>query len=97
MDQGRHDEAELLFGRANAIRVRALGPDHPEVAESLTGLASLRKAQGRNAEAVALYERVLAIKAKTFALDHPELAELRSSIEALRSSAVAADGTKLQG
>jgi hypothetical protein len=33
-EQGRHAEAEPIFARALAIREKALGPDHPDVAES---------------------------------------------------------------
>ena len=89
MDQGRYDEAELPFERAIEIRERALGPDHPEVAISLIGLASLRKKQSRTVEAVALYERVLGMKAKTLAPEHAKLAALRSSIVTLRTSIAA--------
>ena len=31
-DQGRYAEAEPLYKRALAIREKALGPDHPDVA-----------------------------------------------------------------
>ncbi len=39
--QGRYAEAEPLHRRALAIREKALGPDHPDVAASLNNLASL--------------------------------------------------------
>lgn len=39
--QGNYDEAEPLFTRALAIREKALGPEHPDVASSLNNLAVL--------------------------------------------------------
>ena len=37
--QGRYAEAEPLYKRSLAIREKALGPDHPDVAQSLNNLA----------------------------------------------------------
>jgi hypothetical protein len=84
----------LPFKRAIEIRERALGPDHPEVAMSLIGLASLRKKQSCTVEAIALYERVLGMKARALAPEHPELADLRGSIDALRTSIAANAATQ---
>ena len=41
--QGRYADAEPLFKRSLAIREKALGPNHPDVALSLNNLASLYK------------------------------------------------------
>ena len=71
---GRYSEAEALYKRSLAIREKALGPDHPEVAASLNNLASLYAKQGRYAEAEPLYKRSLAIKEKAFGPDHPDVA-----------------------
>ena len=60
-NQGKYDEAEPLYQRALAIREKALGPDHPDVAESLNNLAELYSNQGKYAEAEPLYKRALAI------------------------------------
>src|SRR3954452_1144789 len=46
---------------ANGLLEKALGPDHPNVAESLNNLAGLYLAQGGYAEAEPLYKRSLAI------------------------------------
>jgi hypothetical protein len=43
--QGRYAQAEPLFKRSLAIRVKALGPDHPDVATSQNNLAALYNAQ----------------------------------------------------
>jgi Tetratricopeptide repeat len=51
-----------------AIREKALGPEHPDTATSLTNLAVLLNDQGDLAAALPLYERALAIRSK--ALGH---------------------------
>jgi hypothetical protein len=56
--------AEPLFKRSLAIREKALGPDHPDVATSLDMLAILYKRQGRYADAEPLHKRSLAIGEK---------------------------------
>ncbi len=62
--QGRYAEAELLYKRALEIREKALGPDHPDVANSLNNLASLYDEQGRYGEAEPLLKRALTILEK---------------------------------
>jgi CHAT domain-containing protein len=59
--QRRYDEADLSLQRALAIKQKALGPEHPEVAGSLKNLAELYKTQGRDAEAYATGRRAFAI------------------------------------
>lgn len=39
--QGKFDEAERLYERGQGIRERVLGPDHPDVADSLNNRADL--------------------------------------------------------
>lgn len=45
--QGNYAEAEPLYERSLAIFEKALGPQHPNVAQSLNSLAELLKAQVR--------------------------------------------------
>lgn len=45
--QGKYDEADPLYLRAIAITEKALGPDHPSLAESLNNRAELLTAQVR--------------------------------------------------
>jgi hypothetical protein len=47
----RSGPPEQLHKRSLAIREKALGPDHPDVANSLNNMASLYHAQGRYADA----------------------------------------------
>jgi tetratricopeptide (TPR) repeat protein len=71
--EGNDAKAEALYKRSIAISVKALGPDHLDVARTLASLADLYDAQGDQAKAVQLYERSLAISEKALGPDHPDL------------------------
>ena len=62
--QGRYAEAEPLYQRSLAIREKALGPEHPDVATSLENYAALLRATGRSAEAGKMEARAKEIRAK---------------------------------
>jgi tetratricopeptide (TPR) repeat protein len=66
--------ARTLFGRALAIRERALGPEHPDTAQSFDHLAYLIRYQGDLAGARPLGERALAIREKALGPEHPDTA-----------------------
>ncbi len=70
-EQGKYAEAEPLYQRALRIREQALGPDHPQVAYPLNGLANLYQEQGKYAEAEPLYQRALHIREQALGPDHP--------------------------
>jgi tetratricopeptide (TPR) repeat protein len=61
-DQGQYAKAEPRYRRALAIREKALGPEHPEVASSLNRLAHFYHDQEQYAKAEPLYLRALAIR-----------------------------------
>ncbi len=71
---GRYTEAEPLYQRALAIRERAFGPDHLNIAISLNNLAKLYHDQGRYVQAEPLFHRALAIKERALDSDHPSIA-----------------------
>jgi DNA-binding MurR/RpiR family transcriptional regulator len=56
--------AEPLHQRALAIREKALGPEHPDVAQSLENYAALLRGTARADEAEKLEARAEAIRAK---------------------------------
>ncbi len=56
--QGRYAATELILQRSLAIRERALGPDHPHVANVLKHLAVLYEQIGKKDEARRLEERL---------------------------------------
>ena len=60
--QGRYAEAEPRYRRALAIQEKALGPEHPDVATSLTSLAALYRATERIPAADALEKRAARIR-----------------------------------
>jgi class 3 adenylate cyclase/tetratricopeptide (TPR) repeat protein len=72
--RGRRAEARPLYERALAIREKALGPHHPDVAESLNNMAELLGYEGRYAEAQPLCERSLAIGESALGPHHPDVA-----------------------
>ena len=68
--QDRYAEAEPFQKRALAIREKALGPDHPNVAKSLENYAAVLRKTGRTTEAAKLETRAKAIRAK-YAKENP--------------------------
>jgi tetratricopeptide (TPR) repeat protein len=62
--KGRYAEAESLFQGALAIREKAFGSQHPDLATSLNDLAELYGTLGHYFRAEPLYQRVLAILEK---------------------------------
>jgi tetratricopeptide (TPR) repeat protein len=71
---GDYKGAEPPLQQALALREKALGPDHPDVATSLNNLAELYRAQGRYSEAEPLYQRALAIYEAVLGAEHPNVA-----------------------
>jgi class 3 adenylate cyclase/tetratricopeptide (TPR) repeat protein len=72
--RGEFSTAEELCKRALAIREKALGPEHPNVADSLSNLALGYREQARYEEAEPLYKRARAIREKALGLEHPDFA-----------------------
>ncbi len=63
-DLGNYAEAAPLYRRALAIYEKALGPEHPDVAQSLENYAALLRKTGRADEVEELEARAKAIRAK---------------------------------
>ena len=63
--QGRYTEAEAFHQHSLAIYEKALGPEHPDVAQSLENYADLLRETGRGAEAAKMEARAKAIRAKS--------------------------------
>jgi hypothetical protein len=73
--EGKFGEAIPVVERALSLREKALGPMHPDVAESLNNLASLYKDQGAYPKAEQLLVRALDIREKALGSMHPDVAE----------------------
>ncbi len=69
-DQGRYAEAEPLYQRALPIFEKALGPEHPDVAQSLENYAALLRETEREDKAEEMEARAMAIRVK-HARDNP--------------------------
>ncbi len=61
MTMTRFDEAEPYYLQALERREKLLGPEHPDVAESLTGLGDLWKERGQPGKALSYLARSLEI------------------------------------
>jgi CHAT domain-containing protein/tetratricopeptide (TPR) repeat protein len=77
------DRAESYFVRALAVRERVQGPDHPDVAPTLTSLASIANTREQFDRAEQLYLRAIAIYEKAHA---PENASVASALYGLAST-----------
>ena len=73
-ERGEYERAEQLSRHALAIRERALGPNHLDVAMSLHGLALVVWQQGRYDEAQSINMRALRIREEALGPKHPDVA-----------------------
>ncbi|HKX32304.1 MAG TPA: tetratricopeptide repeat-containing protein, partial [Blastocatellia bacterium] len=81
---GRYREAFPLAARALETRESLLGPEHPEVARALLGLANLyRYYKDDSPRAEPLYRRALDIFEKTLGAEHPEFASTLNNLALL--------------
>src|SRR6266511_4132272 len=85
-NSGRYDEALPHFERALEIRERRLGPDHPDVSQAISGLATLHYYKGEYSKAEPLYQRALAIRKKSLGPEHPDVAQSLHNLAILYSN-----------
>jgi len=82
---GRTADALPAFRRALEIRERVLGPDHPDLAATLAGMAGLYYDLGDFASSIAFHRRALAIRERALGPGHTDVAtslmRLANSIE----------------
>jgi CHAT domain-containing protein/tetratricopeptide (TPR) repeat protein len=84
--QGKYREAIPIAQRSLAILEKALGADHPDVANSLNNLALLHKSQGNHLAAEPLFKRSLSILEKVLGADHPDVANSLNNLALLYKS-----------
>ena len=72
-----------IGNRLRKVREKALGPDHPDVAESLDNLGLLYTGQARYADAEPLYKRSLVITEKALGPTHAEVGTILNNLAAL--------------
>ena len=69
---GRDPEAETLFKTSHAARIKAQGPEHPDVAGSLLTYARFLAARKRYDEAEGLLREALVLRTKLLGREHPD-------------------------
>ena len=74
-ERAQYEQAEPLFQRALRIQKQALGPDHPQVARSLYGLAFMHSRQGKYTQAEPLFQQALHIQKQALGPDDPQVAQ----------------------
>jgi tetratricopeptide (TPR) repeat protein len=74
LSAGAYEQAAARFEEAIALGEAALGPNHPEVATTLTNLAVVYHNMGSYDEAVALYRRATEIWEIALGPEHPNVA-----------------------
>jgi CHAT domain-containing protein/Tfp pilus assembly protein PilF len=77
---GKYDEARPLGERALMLREKALGADHPDVAEALNSLAILYSILGDDDRSEASFQRALSIREKALGPEHPALAQVLNNL-----------------
>ncbi|MBL4684599.1 MAG: tetratricopeptide repeat protein, partial [Nannocystaceae bacterium] len=68
---GRPELARDDHAQALALRRAALGPDHPDVAGSLTHLGNVARDLGNGPEALGYYQSAFSIRERVFGKEHP--------------------------
>jgi eukaryotic-like serine/threonine-protein kinase len=71
---GQYTQAEAMHRKALSLRKRVLGPQHPSVAISLSGLGDALGDQGKFAQAKEAYGDALTLRRNTLPKDDPDLA-----------------------
>jgi tetratricopeptide (TPR) repeat protein len=90
-DLNKLDEAEGLYIRTLGLRRRVMGPDDPQVADTLGNLATLKRDRGDLGAAEALLREALEIRRRT-AGDHPDTALSLGSLAVIVASKGDFDG-----
>ena len=81
-NQGKYKEALTMYEKALSIRLKKLGDDHPNVAETYNNMAVYFK-QGKYEEALTMYEKTLSIRLKKLGDDHPDVTATKNCIQAI--------------
>jgi CHAT domain-containing protein/tetratricopeptide (TPR) repeat protein len=71
---GKYKDALPLYEQALAIRLKAHGPEHPDVATSYNNMGVVYLKQGADAQALEMHQKALAIRLKALGPEHPDVA-----------------------
>jgi len=84
---GEYDRAVEIYRQVIASAERTGGPDHPTVADALTGLGEVLLRQGKVEDAVAAFARALHIREGALGPDHPVVATSLANLAAVQLEA----------
>ncbi len=84
--RAQYAEGEPIYQNALALYEGLLGPDHPETAHTLSGLASLYYMQGKYEQAEPLYQRALSICEQVPGASRVEVANILNALALLYSA-----------
>jgi tetratricopeptide (TPR) repeat protein len=73
-------EVEQRFVRALAVLTSALGPDHPVVAQALSGLGQIRQDRGNVTGGIECHKKALEIVTAIFGANHPDVGHLHDKL-----------------
>ncbi|HEV8237740.1 MAG TPA: serine/threonine-protein kinase [Thermoanaerobaculia bacterium] len=79
-DEGKLDQAAVLFEEMIAWQEKTLGPEHSDVIANVNNVADLYRMVGRYAKAEALFQRALAVNIKVMGPEHPRVATTLSNL-----------------
>ena len=72
--QGEYAKSLEMYEKVLGIKLKSLGPDHPDTAATYDGIGNVYVSQGEYAKALEMYEKTLGIELKAFGPDHPDTA-----------------------
>lgn len=75
-----YEQGQPLLQQALVLREQVLGPNHPDVAQTLDILARLSHEQGQYHQALPLYQHALAIREQTLGPAHLDVAQSLNSL-----------------
>ncbi|HVG63783.1 MAG TPA: serine/threonine-protein kinase [Hyalangium sp.] len=79
-DLARYEESQRVHERVLALRQKALGPEHPDVTNSLNNLGGVLYYLGKYEEAREIHSRALALREKVLGAEHPHVAVSLSNL-----------------
>ena len=105
LEENDLEGARKLYQRSLDLRIKALGPNHPDVGQSLGGLADCEAQRGRFQEAETLYEKGLSLAGKPDGTYYPiayvvlkrYASFLRTTHKDARAAEIEAAVAKLEG
>ncbi|CAF4213194.1 unnamed protein product, partial [Didymodactylos carnosus] len=85
-DNGEYDLAFMNYDKALKIRIKALPPDHPDIANTYNNIGIVQWNKGEYDLALMNYDKALKIRIKALPPDHPHIASTYNNIGALHQN-----------